>query len=68
MTIRLLTPLQAETLRGVYFAPNAVYNPILDALGRYVLSEEEVQQTTNPEFAWVRTLPVETYFAPTPII
>lgn len=33
------------------------YNPILDADDNWIISEEEVQQTTNPVFMWVYDLP-----------
>jgi len=64
MNIRLLSSLQAQALFGQYFAPNSQYNPILDGEGRLVISEQEVQQTTNPDFLWVKTLPIIPYVAP----
>jgi len=64
MNVRLLTETQAAALTGQYFAPNSQYNPVLDGLGRLVISEQEVQQTTNPDFLWVKTLPIIAYVAP----
>jgi hypothetical protein len=62
--VRLLTPKQAEALFNQFFAPNSQYNPVLDGLGRWVISEEEVEQTTNPDFDWVQSLPIIEYVAP----
>ncbi len=64
MNVRLLTETQAAALVGQYFAPNSQYNPILDGEGRWVISEEEVQQTTNPDFLWVKTLQIIEFVPP----
>lgn len=64
MQVRELSPTQAAALQNQYFAPNSQYNPILDGLGRWIISEEEVEQTTNPDFLWVKTLPIIDYVAP----
>jgi hypothetical protein len=62
--VRLLTPTQAEALFNRFFAPNSQYNPVLDGLGRWIISEEEVEQTTNPDFLWLKTLEIIEYVAP----
>ena len=54
MTVYLLTPEQADSLRGVEFVPDNYFNPIQDADGNWIISQEEVNQTT---IEWVKELP-----------
>lgn len=39
--VALITEQQAEALRGVQFGENSYCNPVLDGLGRWVISLEE---------------------------
>jgi hypothetical protein len=54
MTVALLTPEQAEQLTGLEFAPDNFFNPIQDADGNWIISIEEVEQTS---IDWVKELP-----------
>lgn len=54
MIVYLLTPEQADSIRGVEFMPDNLFNPILDANGNWVITEEEVSQTS---IEWVKDLP-----------
>ena len=54
MTVAQLTTEQAEQLKGIEFAPDNYFNPIQDADGNFIISLEEVEQTT---IDWVKTLP-----------
>jgi hypothetical protein len=49
-----LTPEQAEQLRGVHYVTDMTFNPIRDANGNWVISNEEVSSTT---IDWVKQLP-----------
>jgi hypothetical protein len=49
-----LTPEQAEQLRGVNYVTDMTFNPIEDANGNWVISNEEVSSTT---IDWVKQLP-----------
>lgn len=62
--VRLLTENQKDALLGVFFAPASVYRPMLDGEGRWILSEEEAGETTNPDFLWVKILPQIDFVAP----
>lgn len=52
--VYLLTPDQAESLIGVEFMPYSYFNPIQDADGNWIISQEEVDQCS---FKWVKALP-----------
>jgi len=57
MKIKLLTTEQKDSLLGVYFKDNHLFSPIQDANDNWVLNLETVNQTTNPDFQWVKDLP-----------
>ena len=54
MQVYLLTLEQADSIRGVEFVADNIFNPIIDADGNYVISEEEVSQCS---IDWVKELP-----------
>jgi hypothetical protein len=54
MIVYLLTPQQADSLKGVEFMPDSYFNPIQDANENWVITEEEVSQTS---IEWVKDLP-----------
>ncbi len=65
--VGLLTEDQKDSLVGVYYAPDSIYNPIQDADDNWVISVEEMQDTTNEETLWVKELPLIEYVPkPTP--
>ena len=54
MIVHLLTEEQAQSLIGVEFMPDNYFNPILDADGNFIITEEEVSQSI---INWVKELP-----------
>jgi len=59
--VGLLTLTQKDELVGQWYAPDSFYNPILDLLDRWIISIEEMEQTVNPDFLWVKDLDVIIY-------
>ena len=59
--VGLLTETQKDSLVGQLFAPDSNEPP------NWVISIEEIDQTTNEEFMWVKDLPLIPWVAPTPI-
>jgi hypothetical protein len=57
MIVYLLTEKQKNELVGVEFIPNNYYNPIQDYYKNWIISTQEVEQTTNENFLWVKDLP-----------
>lgn len=49
-----LTTEQADQLRGVEYVNDMTFNPIEDANGNWIISQEEVSNTT---IDWVKELP-----------
>jgi hypothetical protein len=58
MTVALLTFEQAEQITGMEFAPDNYFNPIQDVDGNWIISVEEVEQTS---IEWVKQLPLIEY-------
>ncbi len=67
--VGLLTPEQKDKLVGQLYAPDSYFNPIQDGNEppNWVISVEEIDQTVNEEFMWVKDLPLIPWVAPTPI-
>ena len=63
--VGLLTELQKDELVGQLYAPRSYYNPIQDIDDNWIISVEEMEQTTKPEFLWVKDLPL-ILFTPKP--
>ena len=54
MIVYQLTQEQAELLIGVEFIPDNYFNPIQDADGNWIITEQEVSQCS---IDWVKELP-----------
>jgi hypothetical protein len=61
MKVGLLTIEQKEEIIGQWYAPDSYFNPIQDAQDNWVISVEEMEQCVNPEFMWVKDLPLIEY-------
>ena len=59
--VGLLTQVQKDELTGQWYAPDSYFNPIEDADNNWVISQEEMQQCVNPNFLWVKDLPLIEY-------
>ena len=58
MEVHLLTEQQAIWLDGVEYVADNYFNPIQDADGNWIISIEEVEQSS---LDWVKFLPLITY-------
>jgi len=59
--VGLLTETQKDELVGQWYAPDSYFNPIEDADNNWVISQEEMNQCVNPDFLWVKDLPLIEY-------
>ena len=67
MKVGKLTTEQKNQLVNQQFLPNCYFNPIQDINDNWVISTEEMNNCTNEEFQWVKTLPLIDY-VPKPTI
>lgn len=61
MQVGLLTLEQKDQIVGQLFAPDSYFNPVQDADDNWFISIEEMNYCTNPEFIWVKDLPLIEY-------
>jgi hypothetical protein len=59
--VGLLTETQKDELIGQLYDEDSYFNPITDAENRWIISVEEMEQCVNPEFMWVKDLPLIPY-------
>lgn len=59
--VGLLTEAQKDSLIGQLYDEDSYFNPIADLYDRYIISVEEMDFCVNPEFMWVKDLPLIPY-------
>ena len=59
--VGLLTENQKDSLVGQLYDEDSYFNPILDDFDNWIISIEEMEFCVNPEFAWVKDLPLIDY-------
>ena len=59
--VGLLTLDQYNQVVGQMFDEDSFFNPIQDANDDWIISEEEINFCTNPEFFWIKNLPLIEY-------
>ena len=59
--VALLTEEEKDLLVGVFYSDDSIYNPIQDFYNDWIISLEEVNDTTNPDTMWVKDLNIIEY-------
>ena len=59
--VHLLTETEKDSLIGQLYAPDSYFNPIEDANLNWVISTQEADYSVNPDFLWVKDLPLIEY-------
>ena len=59
--VGLLTIEQKDSLVGQLYDEDSYFNPIQDDFDQWVISTEEMDFCVNPEFQWVKDLPLIEY-------
>lgn len=62
--IAILTTAQKDSLLGMKYDDIQYFNPVQDADGNWVISEEEINNCTHEPCSWVKTLPLTIFNAP----
>jgi len=69
MKVGLLTLEQKNEIAGQLYAEDSYFNPIQDINNDWVISTQEMNECINPNFMWVKDLPLIDYEPkPTPPI
>ena len=59
--VGLLTESQKDSLVGQLYDDDSYFNPLQDDFDKWVISTEEINFCVNPEFMWVKDLPLIEY-------
>ena len=59
--VGLLTENQKDSLVGQLYDEDSYFNPIQDISDQWIISIEEIDFCVNPEFQWVKDLPLIDY-------
>jgi hypothetical protein len=59
--VGLLTESQKNELLGQLYDEDSYFNPIQDNFDQWIISVEEMEFCVNPEFQWVKDLPLIEY-------
>jgi len=59
--VGLLTETQKDSLVGQLYDDDSYFNPIQDLYDQWIISIEEIEFCVNPEFQWVKDLPLIPY-------
>ena len=59
--VGLLTLDQYDQIVGQMYDEDSFFNPLQDANDDWIISEEEINFCINPEFLWVKNLPLIEY-------
>jgi hypothetical protein len=59
--VGLLTETQKDSLVGQLYDDDSYFNPIQDFYDQWIISVEEMEFCVNPEFQWVKDLPLIEY-------
>jgi hypothetical protein len=59
--VGLLTETQKDELIGQLYDEDSYFNPIQDFNDNWIISIEEIEQCVNPNFMWVKDLPLIPY-------
>ena len=59
--VGLLTESQKNELVGQLYDDDSYFNPIQDDFDQWIISVEEMEFCVNPEFKWVKDLPLIEY-------
>ena len=59
--VGLLTETQKDSLIGQLYDEDSYFNPIQDISDQWIISVEEMDFCVNPEFQWVKDLPLIEY-------
>jgi len=61
--VGLLTIEQKDSLVGQLYEEDSFFNPLQDLEDNWIISTEEMEFCVNPEFQWVKDLPLIEYVA-----
>jgi hypothetical protein len=68
MLVGLLTIEQKDSLIGHHYEEASYFNPIQEIGGDWIISTQEIDNCSNPDFQWVKELPLVEFTGWMPVI
>ena len=62
--VAVISKTRATKLKGKETTDDLYFNPVLDSLGRWVVSEEEIEQSTDSNYLYLKALPLIEFAKP----
>ena len=62
--VAVISKTRATKLKGIETTDDLYFNPVLDSLGRWVVSEEEIEQLTDSDYLYLKALPLIEFAKP----
>lgn len=62
--VAILTEEQYNLLVGQEYETDSFFNPVLDCNENWIISEQEIDQCVNPDFDFIKTLPLIDWCGP----
>ena len=62
--VAVVSKTRATKLKGKETTEDLLFNPIQDSLGRWVVSEEEIEQLTDSDYLYLKALPLIEFAKP----
>lgn len=62
--VAIITEQEMQLLFEQEFTEDSFFYPVQDCNLNWIISEQEIEQTTNPEFIWVKDLPLIDWCGP----
>ena len=59
--IAIITETQKDELVGQLYTTDSYFNPIQDCNNDWIISTEEIEFCDNPQFLWIKELPLSEY-------
>lgn len=62
--IAIITEEQYDLIVGQMYNNDSFFHPVMDCNANWVISEQEIDQCVNPDFDWVKNLPLIDWCGP----
>jgi hypothetical protein len=64
MLVGLISLIEKEALEGKLYIQDCYFNPVQDINNNWVISTQEINNCINPDYMWVKDLPLIEWMPP----
>lgn len=62
--VAIITEEQYNLIVGHHYTDDSFFNPVQDCNGDWIISQQEIDQCINPDFDWIKNLPLIDWCGP----